>query len=185
MVGFIKRHKGVHIWLLGVLALFGVYWYGISSREAADAVSAATQSLKDWYARLWYLFPFSVVEWFYVAFVLAVLAWVAALFHRLRTRKGRRADAAYGCILGLACLCLTAYGFYCAAWGVNYYASGFQEKSGVYAQPVTAEELARVASYFAQRLGETAELVERDGEGVFAVPRDEIFQASTSVYGNI
>ena len=60
-----------------MLALFGVYWYGISSPQAANAVSRATQVLKDGYARLWYLFPFSVVEWFYAAFILGMAAWAA------------------------------------------------------------------------------------------------------------
>ena len=51
---------------------------------------------------MWYLFPFSVVEWFYAAFILGVMAWVAVLFYRLRTRKGRRWDTFYGGALGLA-----------------------------------------------------------------------------------
>lgn len=185
MKAFFKRHLVVHIWALGVLALFGVYWYGISSTEAANAVSRVTQCLKDGYARIWYLFPFSVVEWFYVFFILGVLAWLAVLLHRLRSWKGKRLEAAYGCLMGIACLWLTAYGFFCVAWGVNYYADGFQQRSGVYAQPVTSEELDRVTSWFAQRLAETSGLVERDGEGVFAVPREDIFAASTEVYYNI
>lgn len=185
MRAFLWRHRRVHIWLMGVLALFGVYWYGISSRQAANAVSAVTQAMKDGYAGLWYLFPFSVVEWLYAAFILGVMAWLAVLFHRLRTGKGRRRDIAYGGILGLACLFLTTYGFYCVTWGVNYYASGFQEKSGIYAQPVTVEELERVAVYFAGELEKTAGQVERDENGVFAVPRDEIFGYSTQVYDNI
>lgn len=185
MLDFIKRHKFVHIWTLGVLALFCGYWYGASSREAANAVSGATQILKDGYARFWYLFPFSVVEWFYVLFILGMTAWAVVLLHRVRTRRGHRAEAVYGCAVGMACLGLTAYGLYCLLWGVNYYADGFQEKSGFYAQPVKVEELDRVASWFAQRLSDTAEQVERDGDGVFAVPRDEIFQASTGIYRNI
>ncbi len=185
MKAFFRRHLAVHLWALGVLALFCVYWYGISSPAAASAVSSVTQGLKDGYARLWYLFPFSVVEWFYVIFILGLLAWTAALLHRLRTWKGRRLEAAYGCLLGMACLCLTAYGFYCAAWGVNYYAPGFQQRSGVYAQPVAEGDLDRVTAWFAQRLSETAGQVERDGNGVFAVPREEIFAASASVYENI
>ena len=185
MLDFIKRHKFVHIWTLGVLALFCCYWYGVSSPEAANAVSGATQIVKDSYARFWYLFPFSVVEWFYVLFILGMIAWAAVLLHRVRTRRGHRADAAYGCAVGMACLGLTAYGLYCLLWGVNYYAAGFQEKSGLYAQPVKVEELDRVASWFAQRLSDTAGQVERDSDGVFAVPRDEIFQASTGIYSNI
>ncbi|MCI9058104.1 MAG: DUF3810 domain-containing protein, partial [Oscillospiraceae bacterium] len=180
-----KRHRIVHIWALGVLALFGVYWYGISSPQAANAVSRATQVLKDGYARLWYLFPFSVVEWFYAAFILGMAAWAAVLFHRLRTWRGRRLEAAYGCLMGMACLALTAAGLYCALWGVNYYADGFQEKSGIYARPVTTEDLDRVTTRFVSLLQETADQVERDASGVFAVDRDGIFAASTRVYTNI
>lgn len=66
---FFKRHRGVHIWAAAVIALFLFYGWAISSRETANAVSAATQIIKDGYARFWYLFPFSVVEWFYVAFI--------------------------------------------------------------------------------------------------------------------
>ena len=185
MAAFLKRHRTVHIWLLAVLALFGVYWYGISSRDAANAVSAVTQQMKDGYARLWYLFPFSVVEWFYAAFIVGIGAWLAVLFYRLRTWKGRRLEALYGCAMGILCLCLTTYGLYCLGWGVNYYADGFQDKSGVYAQPVTVDELERVTLYFTERLSETAERIPRDTNGVFAVPRDEIFAASTAVYDNI
>ena len=162
MKEFLKRHRGVHIWLLGVLTLFGVYWYGTGSPQAANAISAFTQRMKDGYARLWYLFPFSVVEWFYAAFILGVMAWLAVLFYRLRTRKGRRWDTAYGGVLGLACLFLTTYGFYCVTWGVNYYADGFQEKSGIYAQPVSVEELYRVTALMAEGIDRTAPLVERD-----------------------
>jgi hypothetical protein len=185
MKAFMLRHRRVHIWLFGVLVLFGIYWSGISSPQAANAVSAVTQAMKDGYAGLWYLFPFSVVEWFYVFFILGVMTWLAVLFHRLRTGAGRRWEIAYGGILGLVCLFLTTYGFYCVTWGVNYYASGFQEKSGVYAQPVTVDELERVALYFTERLSETEGQVKRDENGVFAVPRDEIFDGSTQVYDNI
>ncbi|MDE7243636.1 MAG: DUF3810 domain-containing protein, partial [Oscillospiraceae bacterium] len=80
---------------------------------------------------------------------------------------------------------LTAYGLACVLWGVNYYADGFQEKSGVYAQPVTAEELDRVATLFAERLQETAGQVRRGENGLFAGDQEEIFQASTGIYENI
>ena len=83
MRAFLKRHRAVHIWALLVAALFGLYAYGISSRQAANAVSAVTQAMKDGYARLWYLFPFSVVEWFYVIFILPVIIWVVVLVIRV------------------------------------------------------------------------------------------------------
>ncbi len=184
MAAFLKRHRGVHIWLAVVVAVFGLYRWGISSAAAANRVTAVTQVIKDGYARLWYLLPFSVVEWMYVAFILAVVIWLAVVIHRIRTRPEKK-HAAYGGFLGLACLCLTVWGFYCVFWGVNYYADGFQVKSGVYAQPVAVEELERVAWDFAEKLSEAADDIPRDENGVFAVPRDEIFAESTAIYGNI
>ena len=184
MGAFWKRHRAVHIWALLVAALFGLYAWGISSREAANAVSAVTQAMKDGYARLWYRFPFSVVAWFYVIFILTVIVWVVVL--AVRAVKGPdRGHRLYGGILGLACLCLTAWGLYCVLWGVNYYADGFQEKSGVYARPVEVEELERVARDFAEHLRELADQIPRDENGVFAVPREEIFAESTRIYDNI
>ena len=184
MGAFWKRHRAVHIWALLVAALFGLYAWGISSREAANAVSAVTQAMKDGYARLWYRFPFSVVEWFYVIFILTVIVWVVVLV--IWAVKGPdRGHRLYGGILGLACLCLTAWGLYCVLWGVNYYADGFQEKSGVYARPVEVEELERVARDFAEHLRELADQIPRDENGVFAVPREEIFAESTRIYDNI
>lgn len=185
MGGFLKRHKLVHIWLLGDALLFALYRWAIRSREAANAFSGSTQILKDGYARFWYLFPFSVVEWFYAAFIAGMLAWLAVLLHRLRTWRGRRLQGAYGCVLGMICLSLTASGIYCLGWGVNYYADGFQEKSGIYAQPVTADELERVTLYFTEKLAEVSEKIPRDERSLFAVPQDEIFAASTHVYDDL
>ena len=185
MTAFLKRHKAVHIWLLCDLVLFGLYWWAVSSRQSANVFSGFTQHLKDGYAGLWYIFPFSVVEWFYAAFILGMLAWLAVLLHRLRTWRGRRFHGAYGCILGMACLALTASAIYCLGWGVNYYADGFQEKSGVCARPVTADELERVTLYFTEKLADTAGQIPRDEQNVFAVPQEEIFAASPHIYDNL
>ena len=184
MRDFLKRHRAVHIWALTVLTMFGFYRYAISSSEAATSFCVLTQSIKDGYAGFWYLFPFSVVEWMYVAFILVVLVWVIVLLLRV-CRGSDRWNIAYGGMMGLACLCLTVWGFYCLFWGVNYYADGFQEKSGIYAQDVAVEELERVTWDFAVKLAEAADDVARDENGRFAVPREEIFAGSTEIYKNI
>ena len=185
MADFFKRHKAVHIWFLCDLLLLALYRWAVSSRPTANAFTGFTQRLKDGCACLWYLFPFSVVEWFYAAFIAGVIAWLAVLFHRVRTWRGRRLHAAYGCALGILCLFLTAGSIYCLGWGANYYADGFQEKSGVRAQPVTAEALERVTLRFVEKLAETSDQVPRDQEGLFAVPQEEIFAYSTQVYDSL
>ena len=184
MTYFLKRHKVVHIWAAVLVLLFCFYQRVISNTAAANAVAAITQRLKDGYAALWYLFPFSVVEWMYVAFILIAIFWLVAVI--LRIRKSREKwHTAYSGFLSLLCLCLSVWGFYCIFWGVNYYTDGFQEKSGIYAEKVSADELERVAVYFATELAACAGDVARDENGVFAVTRDEIFAYSPHVYDNI
>ena len=184
MRAFCKRHRAVHIWALAVAAMFGLYRWSISSPEIANRVTAVTQTIKDGYGAFWYLLPFSAVEWMYVAFILAVMVWLVVVIHRIRTRPEKK-HTAYGGLLGLACLCLTVWGFYCIFWGVNYYADGFQVKSGIYAQPVAVEELERVTRDFAAKLTEVADDVARDENGVFAVSREDIFAESTEIYKNL
>lgn len=183
-MSFFRRHRGVHIWLLAVLAAFGLYRWAISSAAAANRVVAVTQVIKDGYAAFWYRFPFSVVEWMYAAFILTVLVWLVVLVRRVR-RSGEKGHTLYGGGVGLLCLCLSVWGFYCLFWGVNYYADGFQERSGVYARPVTVEELERVTWDFAEQLSAAAEGVDRDADGIFAVPREAIFAESTGIYDSI
>ena len=80
---------------------------------------------------------------------------------------------------------LTIYLGFCWLWGVNYYVDGFQEKSGVYAQPVSVEDLTAVTEYFVRGLQETADAVPRDENGLFAVPREEILESSIHAYDQV
>lgn len=184
MKAFLKRHWKLHLILAVLAALFGAYRLVISNRALANGVVSVTQILKDSFSALWYLVPFSVVEWFYVFFILGVIAWLSVLVVRL-VRRRDRLHTAYRSILGLACISLGVWWFYCMMWGVNYYADGFQDKSGIYAQAVSVDELERVAIHFADNLAELADQVKRDETGVFAAGRDEIFAAAPRIYTNI
>ena len=70
-------------------------------------------------------------------------------------------------------------------WGVNYWTDSFQDRSGITAQPVAAEDLKNVTAYFAERLSETADTVPRDENGVYAVSKEQILSESRSVYGGV
>lgn len=184
MLNFFKRHRAVNLWLVILAALFAGYSAVIDSRAAANATAAVTQTLKDTFAAVWYIVPLSVVEWLYAAFILMVIVWVIVLIARIR-KSGEKFHTAYSGIVSLACVGLSVWWFYCMMWGVNYYADGFQEKSGIYAQAITVDELERVATQFATNLAAIADEVERDENGVFSVPRDEIFDYSPYIYDNI
>ena len=184
MKEFLRRHRAVNLWAITLAVLFVLYAVVIGNRAAANAVVSVTQWLKNAFAVIWYIIPFSVVEWLYVAFILLVIVWVVVLIVRLR-KSGEKLHTAYGGIVSLACLCLSVWFFYCMMWGVNYYADGFQDKSGIYAQAVTVDELERVATEFATKLAGVADEVERDENGIFAVDRDAIFDYSPYIYDNI
>ena len=68
---------------------------------------------------------------------------------------------------------------------MNYWTDSFQDRSGITAQPVAAEDLKNVTAYFAERLSETADTVPRDENGVYAVPKEQILSESRSVYGGV
>ena len=184
MKRFLKRHRTVNIWLGILAALFAVYTVVIGSRAAANAVVTVTQTLKNAFSAVWYIVPFSVVEWLYVTFILMVIVWIVVLAVRI-CKSGEKFHTAYSGMISLACVCLSVWWFYCMMWGVNYYADGFQEKSGIYAEAVSVDELERVATQFAVNLSAIADEVERDESGVFAVERGAIFDYSPYIYDNI
>ena len=74
---------------------------------------------------------------------------------------------------------------FCWLWNAAYYASSFQEKSGLRVQPYPVETLIQVTALFAQRAAECSTQVERDENGRFAVSRDEILARGPEVYENV
>ena len=178
---------GRHIWLLGNLLVIGLYFLLRGDRELMNRFTAGvTQPVKDAVAAVCYLVPFSVAEWLYVLFIAGCLAWGVLSLHRIRTAgRGRRLRALWGGALGLGCLLTAAYAAFCLVWGVNYYTDSFQDRSGIRAQPVAAEELRRVTELMVEGLNETAPLVPRDETGLFAADRRTILENGVHVYDNL
>ncbi len=185
MLRFLRRHRGVHIWLAVILALFAVYGWAVSSRAAANAFCAVTQRVKDGLGAICYMVPFSVVEWLYLALGLGALVWIGVTVHRLVRRRGERGHVLYSGVMGLVCLALSIWAVFSLLWGANYKADTFQDISGLTARPASVDELERVATLFARELAEMADQVERDENGVFAEDREEILAAAPAIYENL
>lgn len=186
MKAFFFRHKKLHIWLLADLGLLAAFWLCRGNRAWMNALADhVTGPLKQAVGRLCYLTDVSVMEVLYVLAVLlgvAYVVWSAAAVARAGGRRGRRA---YSAALGAADIALAVYAGFCLLWGVNYWTDSFQDKSGVYAQPVAQEDLLAVTEYFAEQLAQAADGVARDENGLFAVPREEILAKSVSVYDEL
>ena len=156
MKAFFKAHRKLHIWLLADLCLLAAFWLCRGSRTVMTALSGAATVVCRALGRVCYRVPFSVAEVLcvlLVVFALGYLVWSIAAVTRATGRRGHRA---YSAVLGAVCLGLTVYVGFCYLWGVHYYTADFQERSGIYAQPVALEDLEAVTAYFADRLTETA-----------------------------
>ena len=183
---FWKNHKKLHIWLGADLAVLGLYLALRHDRGLMNGFADhITTPLKGALGRLCALTSLSVMELLYVLAGAAALVYVVGSVIAVVKARGRRGRRAYGALLLAADVCLTVYALFCLMWGVNYWTDSFQDRSGITAQPVAAEDLEAVTAYFAQQLADTADSVPRDENGVYAVPKEQILAESRLVYGGV
>ena len=177
------HHKKLHIWLLSVLGVLLVLRLCRGNRAWMNALAEhVVIPLRRGLGNLCYRVEFSVMEVLYVLAALLALAygiWSVIAVIRAAGRRGRRA---YGAVLGAVCAGATLYTLFFFLWGLGFWTDSFQDKSGIYAQPVAPEDLRSVTAYFAEQTARTAEAVPRDENGVFAVPWREILADSPHVY---
>lgn len=186
MKKFFQAHKKLHIWLLADAGLLLAFFLLRGQKSLMNAVADRfTGPLRRGLGRVCYLVPFSVMEAVEVLAVLFGAGYVIWSVCAVVRAKGRRRGRAYGAVLGAACVLLSVWAGFCLLWGVNYWTDSFQDKTGIYAQPVALEDLRAVTAYFADRVSETAGEVRRDGHGLFAVPREEILANSVHAYDGL
>jgi len=182
MRGFCARHRGLLVWLAADGAALAAFFLLRAHRAVMNACSArVAMPLERALGALCARAPFSVGEWLYALAILAVPVYLVGSAFAVR-RAARRGETACVRLMGLAAAALTAYAAFCLLWGVNFYADGFQEKSGVAAAPVAREELIAVTRYFAEQTAACADDVPRDADGAFAVPREEILAYAPALY---
>ncbi|MBP3485579.1 MAG: DUF3810 domain-containing protein [Oscillospiraceae bacterium] len=180
----LKTYKKLHIWLLADLGLLAAYWLCRGNRAWMNALAAhVTAPLRRAIGRICYRVDFSVAEALCVLLVVLAAAYVLWSVIAVIRRRGHGAlQRAYGAVLGAVCAALTIYVGFCFLLGIDSYADGFQEKSGLYAQPVALEDLQAVTAYFARQVAQTAPGVARDEDGVFAEDRRAILENSVRAY---
>lgn len=181
---FFKTYKKLHIWLLADLGLLAAYWLCRGNRAWMNALAAhVTAPLRRAIGRICYRVDFSVAEALCVLLVVLAATYVVWSVIAVIRRRGHGAlQRAYGAVLGAVCAALTIYVGFCFLLGIDSYADGFQEKSGLYAQPVALEDLQAVTAYFARQVAQTAPGVARDEDGVFAEDRRTILENSVRAY---
>ena len=147
-------------------------------------VSGFVAPVEQFLGRVWSLLP-----WFSVAEVLAVLVVAGSVFWLIqavvlliRSRSGKQFLRR---LLAFASVLLWLWAAVSWMWNAAYYASSFQEKSGLQVEPYSVEALEQVTELFAQKAAEFSTQVERDESGLFAEPLEEIFDRGPAVYKTI
>ena len=181
---FFKRHKKAYITLMTALAVIVLFHLLKGDRGFMNFLTQkVTGPVKDAISQVSYAVPFSAME---LVIAVVVIALAAALIRFIcAMAKGGNRHTVYGFFMGALSFGLSVYALFCLFWGANYYTDTFQDRSGLTARMVTAEELKELSLIFIDGLAETADLVARDENGLFAEDRDAIFAKSISVYDNI
>lgn len=183
MKNFFLQHKKLHIWLLSALGVLLVLRLCRGNRAWMNALADhVTIPLRRGLGELCSRVPFSVMEVLYVLAVLLAIAYVVWSVLAVARARGRRRERAYTALLGAACALVTLYTLFFFLWGLGFWTDSFQDKSGIYAQPVSPEDLQSVTAYFAEQTARAAEDVPRDENGVFSLSWREILADSTHVY---
>ena len=185
MRAYLYRRRPLLRWL-AVLALFFAAYFSLhTSRTAMNWLCGSVVfPVMRRISRLCDGFDGSVGEVLILTAVWAVLIWLACAVRRLLAGPHRAAVLA-DLLLTAACLALTVYAGFCLLWGAAYHTDGFQEKSGITAQPVSVEALERVTVYFAGQLADAADGVPRDGDGVCATDRKAVLAAADRAYDGL
>lgn len=186
MKTFFLRHQKLHIWLLVELVILAIFF---AVRKNGAWMTALTQRVTNPLRRalgtLSYRVRFSVMEVLCILLVVFIAAYLIGSIAAVVRAGGRRKQRIYSALLGAVCTGLTIWGAFCWLWGVQYEADGFQAQSGICAEDVTLKDLSAVTQYFADQLAETEGQVNRDENGLFAVPRSDILAQSTQAYSVI
>lgn len=179
----IRMHRKLYLWLLVNLAALATFFWARGNRAWMNALSSrVTVPLRRALGRLCYRVDWSVMELLCAVAAVGAVGYLLWSVVAVLRAKGRRASRTVSAVLGAACIVTAVYLGFCALWGVDSAADGFQERSGIVAQSVSTEDLTAVTQYFAQRLSQTADDVPRDEAGAFARDRGEILANGVHAY---
>jgi len=183
MKKFLRQHRILHIWVLVTIGILALFYLLRELRPVMNFwVFSVALPVRQGIARVTHLVRFSVAELVALLFVLALIGLFVREVRRIRRRKNGLGAGLYRIVTGLLAVVLTVVSSFTLLYGTNFVADGFQERSGIFAQPATVDELERVTQLFAEGLARTAHKVPRDDAGVMAASIRQIFEESVDVF---
>lgn len=126
---------------------------------------------------------FSTAELLIAIFCFNIVVYIISRIIRIAKSKQWLREV-YITIVNLLSALLLVYAGFCLLWGVYYYGDDFTTANGLEDSPVSTQELAQVTEYFAGKLNEYGELVERDADGLYDADRLAILNRSSELFAN-
>ena len=173
--------------LLAVFAVSIAAYYLLRARpgfadEVCRVFSAPTRAMLG---RFWGIVPFSATELFYIVCILFVIFHVIYTIVRVR-RSFMRLRQFLHRVLVLLAAASFLWSLYGWPWGVEYYARGFSDETGIpTAAPANVEELFKVTAGFLAAANALSSEVPRDKDGHFVCDTDAIFDKAPTLYDNL
>ena len=169
---WLAQNRTPCILLAAGCAAEGLFLLLRQDRAAMDRAASLAMGTRQAVSAMADPLPFSLAEALCTALGVWLLVMAAATVRaQLRRRRvlARR-------LVGLAAVAVWIWAGVSWLWGVHYYASSFSEKSGLAAEPVTAEALEATTLWFAEGANRTGRLVERDDSGRLAADSAAIME---------
>lgn len=174
-----------HICLLAALALIGAFYVLRQSPPVAEWLAQyIARPYQRLSGRITGVLQFSLTELLYVILIIGVLVYIIRSAY-LITRSDKKLKRIYVSVISLATSAALIIAGVCYLWNVCYYAEGFEQKSGIYAQGATVEELYEVTMMFASLANEYSTQVLRDENEVFNEAEKEIFSKAKGIYSSL
>ena len=129
--------------------------------------------------KLGYYSAAEALIWGFIVFLLAALIW-----RLVKLIRGDRRRNLYRLLMLPISAALFVYAGYSALWGTYYYADGFLATGGFESREIAVNELETVTRYFAARLNELGDAVQRDEQGFYTLDRQDILDRSREIYSN-
>ena len=151
----------------------------LMAKLAEDFLHPMHEQLALLWDKLGYSSAAEALIWGFIAFLLAALVW-----RLVKLIRGDRWRNLYRLIMLPVAAALFVYAGYSALWGTYYYADDFLATGGFESREISVDELETVTRYFAARLNELGDEVQRDAQGFYTLDRREILDRSREIYRN-
>ncbi len=155
-------------------------------RDNTDIMEWITHYITDTYkyilGTIFNILPFSVAEVLVIIFIVFCIWYIIRAIIKIKKEKNNRIPTLYSYVLGATIIALSVSTSLTFLWGINYYAQNTVARMGVTQNPVATQDLINVTKLFANMLNNSSQKVPRDENNLLDVPRDYIYEVSTTLY---